>query len=384
MISATHTFLRTMDCSTNATPGYIMTDQQPPAAKRRGAQIDPPNRFESTRVEDDFEHLQFDDALHVAQRVIKTQFIPDRSKSILNETQSPDVGFRWSINPYRGCEHGCTYCYARPTHESLGMNAGLDFETKILVKHRAPDLLREELARPSWQPEVIAMSGVTDCYQPAERRFRLTRGCLEVMLAARQPVAIVTKNDLVLRDLDLLREMAARRLIQVNVSITTLDRELARTMEPRTSAPGERLRTLRELSQAGVPTRVMVAPVIPGLTDSEMPAILKTAKEAGAGSASYIMLRLPWAVQDVFLDWLERTYPLKKNRIESLIRSVRGGRMNDSRFGTRMRGEGVLAEQIRQIFKVFAKKYGLDGEVPELDCSQFRPPQPRRGQLRLF
>jgi DNA repair photolyase len=228
------------------------------------------------------------------------------------------------------------------------------------------------------------MSGVTDCYQPAERKFRITRACLEVLLEARQPVTIVTKNALVLRDLDLLTPMAAQRLVHVAVSVTTLDRELARTMEPRTSLPAERLRAIRELSQAGVPVCVNVAPVIPGLTDSEMPEILRAANEAGAAAAGYILLRLPWTVQPVFTDWLERNYPLKKPRIESLIRSMRGGRLNDPNFGSRMRGHGVMADQIENMFDLFTKKYGLDGDLPELDCSQFRPPRSASGQLRLF
>ncbi len=352
--------------------------------KRRGSQIAPANRFESIHREPSFEHVEHEDELQVGGRIIPSQFIPDESKSLLTENTSPDIPFRWSINPYRGCEHGCVYCYARPTHEYLGMNAGIDFETKIMVKLRAPDLLRDELARPSWQPEPISMSGVTDCYQPAERKFRLTRGCLEVLLEARQPVTIVTKNSLVLRDLDLLRQMSALNIIHVAVSVTTLDRELAHTMEPRTSPPAERLRAIRELNQAGIPVNVMVAPVVPGLTDSEMPEILRAAKEAGARAAGYIMLRLPLNVLPVFLDWLQRSYPLKQKRVESHIRSMRGGRMNDPNFGTRMRGQGLMADQIENFFDVFTKKYGLDGDLPELDCSKFRPPRSASGQLRMF
>ena len=362
----------------------ILRSMPGPDAKRRGAQIRPPNRFERTSYEDDFEHLEHDQELRSDSRVIETQYLPDHSRSILAENQSPDVGFRWSINAYRGCEHGCTYCYARPTHEMLGMNAGLDFETRILVKHHAPELLRQQLAHPSWQPEPIAMSGVTDCYQPAERKFELTRKCLEVLREARQPVAIVTKNALVLRDLDLLSDMAASRLVEVSVSITTLDWLLARSLEPRTSPPEERLQAIRELSAAGVPVRVMVAPVIPGLTDIQMPNILQQAKHAGAQSAAYIMLRLPWSVQQVFFDWLQRSYPLKKELVESRIRSVRGGGLNDSNFGSRMRGQGTLARQIEQTFRVFARRFGLDRPLRPLDTSQFRPPRPTQGQLRLF
>jgi DNA repair photolyase len=355
-----------------------------PAAKRRGAQIAPPNRFESAHREDDFEHLEHDESLQTDKRVIETHFIPDQSKSVLSENNSPDVPFRWSINPYRGCEHGCVYCYARPTHEMLGLNAGLDFETKIFVKLRIADLLREELGQSSWQPEAITISGVTDCYQPAERKFRLTRACIEVFQEARQPFTIVTKNALVLRDLDLLAPMAEQRLVQVAISVTTLDKELARTMEPRTSSPTDRLRAIAELNRAGVPVRVLVAPIVPGLTDNEMPQILRKASEAGAQGAGYVMMRLPWNVRPVFLDWLSRNYPLKKERVESHIRSVRGGRLNDPEFGSRMRGKGQLADQIRHMFKVFTKKYRLDGDLPELDTSQFRPPLPPSGQLSLF
>lgn len=279
---------------------------------------------------------------------------------------------------------GGSYCYARPYHEYLGLNAGLDFETKILVKHDAPRLFREFLASDRWKPEMVAFSGVTDCYQPAERQFRLTRGCLEVAAEARQPVGIVTKNALVVRDLDLLGPMARDGLVVVNVSVTTLDAQLARAMEPRTSIPAARLRAIRELSSAGVPTRVMVAPVIPGLNDSEIPRILEAAAEAGAVSASFVLLRLPLTVEPIFLEWLQRTQPLKKERVEGLIRQTRAGQLNQSTFGTRMRGEGPIAEQIQRVFRVFAKKHGLDGALPKVRCDLFRPPTGKSGQLRLF
>jgi DNA repair photolyase len=354
------------------------------STKRRGAQIDPPNRYESAHREQEFEQLCDPEDLASGERVVPTQFMPDRSQSILSENHSPDVGFRWSINPYRGCEHGCTYCFARPTHELLGMSAGIDFETKIMVKHDAPELLRRELAGDSWRPEPIMISGVTDCYQPAERRFRLTRGCLAVMLEARQPAMLVTKNALVLRDLDLLGPMAAQRLVRVAISLTTLDADLARQMEPRTSPPAERLRAIRELHAAGVPVCALIAPVVPGLTDSELPALLRAAKEAGARSAGYVLMRLPWTVLPVFFDWLERTYPLKKPRVEALLRSMRDGKFYDATWGSRMRGRGPLADQIEQVFDVFARKLGLDGSLPPLDMTRFRPPRPTAGQLRLF
>jgi DNA repair photolyase len=264
------------------------------------------------------------------------------------------------------------------------MNAGLDFESKILVKYDAPRLLRTELASDKWQPEAITISGVTDCYQPAERRFRLTRGCLEVLLEARQPAGIISKNVLMLRDLDLLAAMAHERLVHVFLSITTLDDSLARSMEPRTPTPSAKLRAMRELSAAGVPVGVMVAPVVPGLTDSEMPAILQAAKEAGARSAGYVLLRLPWAVEPIFSDWITRYSPLRAPRVLTLIRETRGGRMYQSDWGVRMRGQGPYAEQIAQNFKVFTRKYGLDQPLPPLDTAGFCPPTVEDGQMRLF
>jgi DNA repair photolyase len=355
-----------------------------PAIKGRGSHIHPPNRFEAVHVEDDWEHFDGDAEFLAEANQPTVEFLTDASQSIVAENHSPDVPFRYSVNPYRGCAHGCSYCYARPGHEYLGLNAGLDFETKILVKHDAPALLREFLGRPSWQPEPITFSGVTDCYQPAERHFRLTRGCLEVAWEARQPIGIITKNALVCRDLDILQPMAAARLVHVNLSVTTLDAQLARTMEPRTSSPAGRLRAVRAMADAGVPVRVMVAPVIPGLNDSEIPSILAAAAEAGAQGAGFVMLRLPLTVKPVFLEWLERTHPDARERIEKAIRSVRDGALNSPEFGNRMRGSGLRAEQIEKVFRTFAKKYGLDGKLPDYDCEQFRPPLPAVGQLRLF
>jgi DNA repair photolyase len=302
----------------------------------------------------------------------------------VTENVSPDVGFRFSLNPYRGCEHGCSYCYARPTHEYLGYDAGLGFETKILVKHDAPELFRAFLARPTWVPEPVAMSGVTDPYQPCERDYRLTRRCLAVAAAANQPVCLITKSTLVLRDLDLLAPMAARGLIHANVSVTTLDPALARAMEPRAAAPAARFRAIRELAAGGVPVRVLIAPVVPGLTDAEIPAILAAAREAGAAAAGYIMLRLPLSVGPVFLDWLDRVRPGLRNRVEGRVRDVRSGKLNDAAFGRRMSGTGELAGQIGQVFRVFARRHGLDGGLPPYDCSRFRPPPDSSGQGRLF
>ncbi len=356
----------------------------PVPKKGRGAAVEPPNRFGVPYHEADYAHFDGDEEFLAELGRSSTQFLSDSSRSVVSENDSPDIPFRYSVNPYRGCEHGCSYCYARPYHEYLGLNAGLDFETKIFVKQDAPALFRDFLARDAWRPEPIMFSGVTDCYQPAERRFGLTRGCLEVALECRQPVMIITKNALVLRDLDLLRELAALRLVSVAMSVTTLDAELARTMEPRTSPPASRFRAVRELTAAGVPARVMTAPILPGLNDSEIPALLKAAKKHGALSASYTLLRLPYAVKDVFLEWLRRTQPTKAAKVEGLIRTTRDGELSDPKFGSRMRGTGEIADQIRNTFKLFQKRYGLDAPHPELDTSQFRPPKPASGQLRLF
>jgi DNA repair photolyase len=275
-------------------------------------------------------------------------------------------------------------CYARPTHEYLGLNAGLDFETVIFVKENAPALFRDWLARPAWRPEAITLSGVTDCYQPVERDHRLTRGCLEVALEVRQPVSVITKNTLVLRDLDLLAPLSSFRLVHVSMSITTLDAELAHSMEPRAGSPAARLRVVRALAEAGVPVRVLVAPIIPGLNDTEIPAILEAAKEAGAMSAAWQLLRLPGAVEAVFREWLGRARPSWRERVEGRLRAMRGGKLSDPRFGKRMRGEGEMAEQIGRLFRLFARRYGLDGALPEYDASGFRPPRPTSGQLWLF
>jgi DNA repair photolyase len=348
----------------------------------RGTDLRPPNRFEKlTRAPLDVVELDADEVESL--RNPATEFVPDKTKSIVTENASPDVGFRFSLNPYRGCEHGCSYCYARPTHEYLGYDAGLGFETKIVVKHDAPQLFRKFLARKSWVPEPVALSGVTDPYQPCEREFRLTRRCIEVAANANQPIGIITKSASVLRDLDLLGPMAALRLAQVNVSITTLDAELGRAMEPRASSPAARLRAVRELSAAGVPVRVLVAPVVPGLTDAEIPAILAAAKEAGARSAAYTMLRLPLAVAPIFRDWLARAIPDRKAKVEARIRGVREGKLNDAEFGLRMSGSGELAEQIGQVFKLFARRRGLDGGLPDYDCTLFERPD-ANGQGRLF
>jgi DNA repair photolyase len=352
-------------------------------AAGRGAGIRPLSRFDTiTRV--NLEMVDPDSNDLADRSNPATEFIPDRTKSVISENDSPDVGFRFSLNPYRGCEHGCSYCYARPTHEFLGYDAGLGFETKIVVKRDAPRLFRGFLARDSWVPEPIILSGVTDPYQPCERGFQLTRKCLQVAADAFQPIGIITKNALIVRDLDLLAPMAADCLVRANISITSLNPALARTMEPRASAPAARLRAVRELSAAGVPMNVMIAPVVPGLNDSEIPAILAAAKEAGAKSAGYVLLRLPFSVAPVFLDWLDRAWPEGKVRVERLVRDTRDGKLNDSEFGVRMCGSGDYAAMIGHMFQVFSRRHGLDGGIPPLDCSRFSPPPDANGQGRLF
>ena len=351
---------------------------------RHGSKIDPPNRFERIHGVPDGEHLEWDTEYLDERQDRRIEYIADSSKSIVSENNSPDIPFRFSLNPYRGCIHSCSYCYARPSHELLGFNAGLDFETRIVVKHEAPKLFRDFLARDSWKPEPITFSGVTDCFQPAEREFRLTRQCLEVAQEANQPVSIVTKNALVLRDLEILKDLAARNLVHVFLSVTTLDPQLARDMEPRTSIPSAKLRAIRTLAEAGVPVGVMVAPIIPGLNDSEVPSILEAAKNAGAMAAGYVLLRLPLTVEPVFKEWLERTQPLKAERVLGRVRETRGGKLNNSSWGERMTGTGEIANQIKKMFRLFKQQHGLAGKLPAQDCDQFRPPVPSSGQRRLF
>lgn len=351
---------------------------------RHGSRIDPPNRFDRFHAERDLEQVEWDAEYLDGLDDRKIEYLTDASRTLVTENDSPDISFRYSVNPYRGCAHGCSYCFARPYHEYLGFSAGLDFETKIVVKHGAPELFRAWLCRKNYTPEVVVFSGVTDCYQPAERKFRLTRGCLEVAAEARQPIGIITKNALVLRDLDLLAEMATERLVHVNVSITTLDAALARDMEPRTSTPAARLRAVSELAAAGVPVRVMVAPIIPGLTDREAPAILDAAAQAGASDARYTLLRLPLTVEPVFREWIRRVRPLQAEKVEGLIRQTRRGKLNRSDWGERFVGTGAIAEQIAKMFETFARRLGLDQGLPAYDCSRFWPPKPRTGQLRLF
>ena len=345
----------------------------------RGAVRDLPNRFEKLSMDLDPDIVQPDPATEgEALPNPKTSFYEDKSESIIVRNDSPDFGFDAGINPYRGCEHGCAYCYARPYHEYLGFSAGLEFETKIMVKRRAAELLLKELSNPKYEPEVLGMSGVTDCYQPAERHFRITRSCLEVLAEFRNPVSIVTKNYLVTRDIDILKELASYDAAHVFISITTLNADLAAKMEPRASQPSHRLRAVEMLAKAGVPVGVMVAPIIPGLNDREMPAVLEAAKAAGAGSVGYTMLRLPHGVKDVFQEWLEQNFPEKLERILGTVRSVRGGKLNVSDFGSRMRGEGPYAEQVKQIFHVFRERLGFS-RMRELRTEHFR----KSGELQM-
>lgn len=331
----------------------------------RGTRANPANRFEKLVFEADPEGEQRDP---------RTEFLTDSSQSVISTHESPDISFRASLNPYRGCEHGCSYCYARPYHEFLGFSAGLDFEQKILVKPRAAELLRAELMSPRWKPQPLAMSGVTDCYQPIERRLGITRACLDVLAEFQNPVGIVTKNHLVTRDIDLLMALAKVGAASVHISVTTLDPALARILEPRASLPNHRLDAIQKLSMAGIPVGVLVAPVIPGLNEHEIPAILAAARKAGAARAAYTLLRLPLGVKDIFLSWVAEHRPDALGKIEARIRECRGGALTDSRFGSRMRGEGTAAEAIRSLFKMAAAKHGLPSASIPLSTTSFKRP----------
>ena len=347
----------------------------------RGASFNPPNRFEEISVGPPPEGLAeyFEDP--DSQRKILTRFYFDHTNSILAKNDSPDIGFTYSLNPYRGCEHGCIYCYARPSHEYLGFSSGIDFESKILVKKRAPILLKEAFLYKSWIPQVVQLSGDTDCYQPVERSLRITRECLNVFLAFRNPVSVITKNSLIQRDVDILKNLAALNLVSATISITTLDESLARRMEPRTSSIAKRFETVRVLAEAGVPVSVNVAPVIPGLNDIDIPSVVKRAAESGAPRVAYSMVRLPYAIKDLFVEWLRRELPEKAAKIENRVRSIRNGNLNDSAFGIRMKGEGKIAESIKQLFDVAVDRNGLNKTKLELATDLFVRD---RDQLGLF
>lgn len=343
----------------------------PLTIRGRGAATDPPNRFEPITLEPDGDWI---DAEAGAPAARPTRVFLDRSRSIVSRNDSPDVPFDASINPYRGCEHGCAYCYARPSHEYLGLSAGLDFESVIFAKPDAAALLRRELAAPTWRPTMLALSGVTDAYQPLERRLGIARGVVAVLAECLHPVGIITKSRLVTRDIDLLQRLAAAEAVRVDISLTTLDASLAAALEPRASSPASRLEAIAELRRAGVPAGVMAAPVIPGLTDHGLPAVLRAARDAGAMWAHLTPLRLPGAVAGLFDDWLARHRPLSRGKVLGRVRAMRGGRLNDPRFHHRFRAEGPLTEQWRALFESERRRLGLAARGPVPRADRFRPP----------
>jgi DNA repair photolyase len=349
--------------------------------KGRGTLSNPTGRFEHESFE------QVDDGWYVEDQPdsIATTVEPDRAKGIITTNDSPDIPFEQSINPYRGCEHGCVYCYARPSHAYMGLSSGIDFETRLFYKADAGKVLEQELAKPNYVCKPITIGANTDPYQPVERELRVTRAILEVLARARHPVSIISKSALVLRDLDVLTDLARDNLVSVAISITSLNVETKRTLEPRAASPQARLRAVRELNAAGVPTGVMVAPVIPAITDHEMEAILEAAAAAGARWAGYVLVRLPYEIKDLFWEWLNEHFPDRAAHVMSLIRDMRGGRDNDPRFGTRMRGTGPIAELLRNRFKVACKRFNLNTgsrEMPQ-NTHLFRPPVPQGSQFRL-
>jgi DNA repair photolyase len=344
-----------------------MAPVERPRSDGRGTSANPPNRFERIALEPDPDAAD-------GFAPVPTEFYRDEAQSLITLNDSPDVPFTFSLNPYRGCEHGCIYCYARPYHEYLGLSAGLDFETKIFVKKRAPEILREELGRKSWKGEPLAMSGVTDPYQPVERQLELTRRCLAVMAECRQPVGLITKSGLVARDADILGDLAAHRAAAVSITLTTLDEDLRRTLEPRAATADVRLQAIRRLVERDVPVGIMVSPVIPGLTDHEIPRILERAREAGASFANFTMLRLPHGVADLFDRWLTEHAPGHRTKVLGRLRDVRGGNLSDARFGKRMRGEGPIADLTAQLFLAARERAGLSGAPPTLSSGAFRRP----------
>ena len=352
----------------------------PSRERGRGAKINPSGRFESLHEE------LVDDGWETLAELprLKTEIFTETAKTIITRNQSPDISFDRSINPYRGCEHGCVYCYARPAHAYMGLSPGLDFETKLFIKPAAAALLREELTAPSYVPKTLALGTNTDPYQPIERTYRITRSVIEVLAEFKHPFGIVTKSYSVTRDIDLLKPLAALGLVKVAISITTLDRKLARAMEPRASSPAKRLAAIEELSKAGIPIVVMMGPIIPGLNDHEIEAILKAAYAAGAREAGYTMLRLPHEVKDIFKDWLEKEYPDRAAKVMSLVKSVRGGDENDPNFGTRMTGSGPYAWTIGRRFQLAAQRLGLNATRVKLTLELFKRPPVSGEQLALL
>jgi DNA repair photolyase len=367
---------------------------RPQALKGRGAVGNPQGRYEiriREHTNDGWQHQEDSDGVLPASR--KTRVVAEQAKSILSRNQSPDIPFSVSLNPYRGCEHGCIYCFARPTHSYLGLSPGLDFESMIFAKTNAAELLRHELAKPSYMPEPIALGVNTDAYQPCERELRITRRVLEVLRECEHPLALITKSSLIERDIDLLADMAAKRQAVAALTITTLDADIARTLEPRAAAPARRLRTIRTLTEAGIPVGVSIAPVIPFVTEPDLERVLEAVAEAGAVSASYIVLRLPWEVNTLFQQWLQTHFPERAQRVMNRIRDMRGGKDYEASFGKRIRGEGIWADLIRQRFEKTARRLGLNGRrqaFAGLDASQFRRPAAARsrdnksGQLDMF
>ncbi|MCD8526102.1 MAG: PA0069 family radical SAM protein [Alphaproteobacteria bacterium] len=350
----------------------------------RGARENPTGRFESRTWESDAEtyNALLEANVDEPGKQVPTQVFRDTSRSIISTNDSPDLVMDSTINPYKGCEHGCIYCYARPMHEYLGMSAGIDFETKIFMKDEAAQLLRQEISCKSWKPRTLVLSGATDPYQPLEREKKITRACLEVLRDFHHPAAIITKNNLVTRDIDIFQDMAGFNTIIVNLSITTLDAKLARHMEPRASTPSLRLRALETLAKAGIPVGVIMGPVLPGLTEHEIPAILKAAANAGAETAGFTILRLPHGVKDLFQSWLAEHYPDRAGKILNRLRAMHNGKLYDSNFGTRRTGTGIEAEQIAKMFAFYRKRYGLTHRRP-LTTEHFRR-DVGSGQMSLF
>ena len=347
----------------------------------RGARTNATGRFQA-ETREAFDDGWTPDDIEPAQ--LTTTVSPEKAKVIITRNDSPDVSFSASINPYRGCEHGCIYCYARPAHAFMGLSPGLDFESKLFFKPEAATLLERELSNPRYAPEVIHIGGNTDPYQPQERRLRVTRQIIEVLGRFNHPFSIISKSALILRDLDLLAPLAERKLVRVAISITSLDRKLSRSMEPRAATPERRLAAVRALSQAGVPVMVMFAPAIPGLNDHEMEAVLEASAEAGARGAAYVALRLPLEIADLFQEWLASDHPDRASRVMSLVRQMRGGKTYDSQWGQRMTGQGPIADLMARRFAVAKTRYGLAGRLGDLDLTRFQPP-PRAGdQIDLF
>jgi len=352
-----------------------------PPNRGRGSHSNASGRFERFARHDIDDGWTHEDPL---PEQITTQIFRDAARTVITRNQSPDVPFDRSVNPYRGCEHGCVYCFARPTHAYLGLSPGVDFEAKLYQKPEAAMLLARELRAEDYVPKTLALGTNTDPYQPIEKRFRLTREILKVLSAFNHPVGIVTKSPLVVRDIDILGPMAARGLAKVAISVTTLDRKLARLMEPRAATPGRRLGTLSLLSRAGIPTTVLMAPMIPGLNDHEIEDLLAAVKNAGAERAGYVLLRMPLEIRELFVEWLEANYPDRAGKVLSLMRQMRGGKDYDAAWGQRMKGTGPYAQLIARRFRLAVKRLGLDDPSVDLDCGQFAPPPAIGDQLGLF